>query len=168
MSAGASLARLIFPERPARFSSQLPPSVAAGRLNAAIDRGVVRAQFTLGAVGKVVDGVATVRWNRPWNRGGGQPVFVGRFDVDAGRTVLAGTFGLARIEKVILGIALAFIVSGWLQTLFGDARRGAHEQMVLWLLPLTIVAMPALTRVGFWFYRRDFERISDVISRALG
>ena len=161
-----SLFDRLYGSEPAEFPSDFTLADSVQRLAEAVNARL----FVVGGApqvrGSAMERYVSIRRVEPGVHGAFRPVFTGAFHEHDGRVVLRGAYSLDDATKLV---ASAFLVA-CLGVAFILAKAMLDEITLSYLplLPLALfVAGIALVRAGRNAGRRDEERISEVIARAL-
>jgi hypothetical protein len=148
------------------FSSAYGLAESVGRLSAATKRWTLFDFGNTVAVGRVSTDSVRLRRVIPMVHNSFQPVFMGRFEVREGVTVLTGHFGMPMSVKVFMSFwfGMVIVISGGL--LLGPK---ALFRMAVMIGPLVmIIGGLGLVAAGKWFGRNDAAWLSGIITTALG
>jgi hypothetical protein len=158
--------RLLYDSTPAEFRSAYGLAESVGRLSAATKRWTLFDFGNTVAVGRVSTDSVQLRRVIPMVHNSFQPVFMGRFEVREGVTVLTGHFGMPMSVKVFMSFwfGMVIVISGGL--LLGSK---APVPMAVMIGPLVmIIGGLGLVAAGKWFGRNDAAWLSGIITTALG
>ena len=151
---------------PIEFASSYDLAESVVRLKAATRRWSFFNLSDEVAVGRVSESRVSLKRVIPMVGNSFKPVFVGRFEQDQGKVVLAGRFTLSLFVKIFMAYWVGFCALFVVISLAAGAHSPVAALMVLAGIGMLILG-PGMARLFAWFSRNDPAWLSEVIRSAL-